>query len=56
MQRIIATPTRLGFEDKPDPEATASKQDNAQETACRFVVSGGDAMFLLEMTDEALDA
>jgi hypothetical protein len=48
--------TALGPVDKPDPDTTASEQDKAQEAACGFVVSGGDAALLLEMADEALDA
>ena len=47
---------RLGPVDKPDPETSASEQDEAEEAGCGLVIPGGNTPLFLEMTNEALDA
>jgi hypothetical protein len=42
--------------DKLYPETNASEQDEAEEAACGLVISGGDTLLFLEVTNEALDA
>ena len=42
--------------DKPDPETSASEQDEAKEACCGLVIPGGNTPLFLEMTDEAFDA
>jgi hypothetical protein len=42
--------------DKPDPDADASEQDEAEKTGRCLVVAGCDAAMVLEFVEEALDA
>lgn len=46
----------LGRVDKPDPEANAAEQDEAQEAGAGLIVAGSDPAAVFQSADEALDA
>ncbi|MGC2201037.1 MAG: hypothetical protein WA633_12960 [Stellaceae bacterium] len=42
--------------DKPDPDADAAQQDEAEETTVGLIVASGDAAMVFQSVEEALDA
>ena len=50
------SPGALGSVDKPDPDADAAEQDEAQEATGSFIVSCGNSSVLLDMADQVLNA
>jgi hypothetical protein len=50
------TATRLGRVDKPDPDADATQQDEAEETAVGLFVAGGNTAKVLQLVNKALNA
>ena len=54
--RSVYNLPHLGSVDKPDPEANAAEQNEAQEAGHGLVVACGDPPVFLEMANEVLDA
>ena len=54
--RIIAGSFLLGRVDKPDPDAYAAEQDEAEKAGGRVIVSRGDTALVLQLAEEAFDA